>query len=109
MASTPTEIRLRIDRETYQSFSRIANSIGLDPNEMVRVFVRRTIAEKGLPFEMREAANEDRQPETERTMSIHGVSVERLAAIATGAARVAHEDHIEAGRSTASARQDHSR
>lgn len=107
MSSTPTGIRIRIDRETDQRFSRIANSIGLDPNEMVRVFARQTIAEKGRSRCARQSTKTVR-PRTARTLAIHGVGVERLAAIAMSAARAAHQDHIEAGRSAVSARQDKS-
>lgn len=104
------EIRFRIDRDEREQFEQLARRIGMDMNEMVRVFIRRSLAEGGLPFEMRAPAAEpvaDAQllPVVQRMPSVHGVSVARLAQIASGAFAAADEEHVLAGRMPAASQQ----
>ena len=104
-ATTNPEIRLRLDREEHAQFERV----GMNANDMVRVFIKRSIAVGGFPFEMRAPAN-DVSPPGERNMPIHGVSVPYIADVASKAARDAHADHIAAGRmETSAAAQAHTR
>ncbi|MBE7420511.1 MAG: type II toxin-antitoxin system RelB/DinJ family antitoxin [Ideonella sp.] len=97
MAQTNPEIRLRLDREERTLFEQVANRVGMNANEMVKVFIKRSIAAGGFPFEMRAPAN-DVTPAGERSMLIHGVSVAHIADVAQQAALAAHASHIEAGR-----------
>lgn len=99
VAAVQPEIRLRLDGKEREQFERIGQQIGMSPNDMVRVFVRRTIAEGGLPFEMKVAAPaNDNMAGGERQLSIFGQSHALLAEVATQAAREAADGHLRAGR-----------
>lgn len=66
---------------------------------MVRVFVRRTIAEGGLPFAMKVVAPaNDNARGGERALPVFGQPHAVLAEVATQAARKAAEGHVRAGR-----------
>lgn len=95
--ATNPEIRLRLDRDERTEFERVAERVGMNANDMVKVFIKRSIAAGGFPFEMRAPGN-DISPPGERNMPIHGVSVSYIADVASRAARAAHASHIEAGR-----------
>lgn len=95
-AAAQSEIRLRLDREERDQFERVGARIGMSANDMVKVFVRRTIAEGGLPFDMRAVAHDNRGGE--RSLSILGQSHALLAEVASKAAQDAAEGHILAGR-----------
>ncbi len=96
VAAAQPEIRFRLDRQERDQFEQVATRIGMSPNEMVKVFVKRAIAEGGLPFDMRTVANDNRYGE--RFMSIFGQSPALLAEVASNAAREAALAHIRAGR-----------
>lgn len=99
VAAVQPEIRLRLDGDEREQFERIGQQIGMSPNDMVRVFVRRTIAEGGLPFEMKAVAPaNDNVPGGERFLSIFGQSHALLAEVGTQAAREAANGHVRAGR-----------
>ena len=104
MASSP-EIRFRLDRAEQEQFEQVARAIGMDANDMVKVFIRRSIAAGGFPFEMRTPANDVKSP-GERSMPVHGVSVAYLSNVGACAARVAHAEHVQAGRLPATATRD---
>ena len=50
MASTVLQVR--IDDELRKDASEIFRSLGLDMSSAVRLFLRRVVAEQGLPFKM---------------------------------------------------------
>ena len=50
VAAAQPEIRLRLDREERALFEHVGTRIGMSANDMVRVFIKRTIAVGGLPF-----------------------------------------------------------
>lgn len=97
MVQANPEIRLRLDRDERTQFEQVAERVGMNANDMVKVFIKRSIAAGGFPFEMRAPAN-DVSPPGERNMPVHGVSVSYIADVAQRAARAAHASHIEAGR-----------
>ncbi|HUG25664.1 type II toxin-antitoxin system RelB/DinJ family antitoxin [Piscinibacter sp.] len=97
MAQVSPEIRFRIGRDERAQFEQVAERLGMDANDMVKVFIRRAIAAGGFPFEMRALAN-DVHPPAERILPVHGVSVAHLSDIGSRAAKAAHAEHIEAGR-----------
>lgn len=101
MAQTSPEIRFRIAREERSQFDEVAQRLGMDAIDMMKVFIRRSIAAGGFPFEMRAPAN-DTPASVERLLPVHGVSLEHLAGVASRAAAAAHAGHIEAGRLPAS-------
>jgi addiction module RelB/DinJ family antitoxin len=96
VAAAQPEIRLRLDRDERDQFERVGSRIGMSPNEMVKVFVRRTIAEGGLPFAMKTQAND--MNGGERSLPIFGQSHALLAEVASQAARGAADSHVRAGR-----------
>ena len=102
MAQTSPEIRFRIDREERSQFDEIAQRLGMDAIDMMKVFIRRSIAAGGFPFEMRAPAN-DAQVPAERFLPVHGASLQHLAGVASRAAAAAHAEHITAQRLPASA------
>jgi addiction module RelB/DinJ family antitoxin len=102
MAQTSPEIRFRIDRDERTQFEQVAQRLGMDANDMVKVFIRRSIAAGGFPFEMRAPAN-DEQVAVERFLPVHGVSLGQLAGIGARAAALAHAGHVQAGRLAPSA------
>lgn len=104
MAASP-EIRFRVDRAEQEQFEKVARAIGMDANDMMKVFIRRSIAAGGFPFEMRSPAN-DAQPSLERLLPVHGVSIDYLSSIGARAAKAAHDEHIQAGRLPPSASRD---
>ncbi len=93
------EIRVRIDSEELAQAKRVARSIGLPLNDAVKGFVRKFIEAGGMPFEMRQPANDNRKLIGERLMPILGFSHQALGAIASAAARKADLAHTRAGRS----------
>ena len=95
MAASP-EIRFRLERSEQEQFEQVARAVGMDPNDMVKVFIRRAIAAGGFPFEMRASANE--VPSAERFMPVHGVSVAYLSSVGARAAKAAHREHVQTGR-----------
>jgi addiction module RelB/DinJ family antitoxin len=98
VAAVQPEIRLRLDGDEREQFERVGSRIGMSANDMVRVFVRRTIAEGGLPFDMKAAANDNVRSTGERSLSIFGQSHALLAEVASEAARSAAQTHVRAGR-----------
>ncbi len=68
----------------------------MSANDMVKVFVKRTIAAGGLPFDMKSPANDNRSGE--RFMPLFGQPPALLADVAATAARAAALGHIQAGR-----------
>jgi antitoxin component of RelBE/YafQ-DinJ toxin-antitoxin module len=104
MAASP-EIRFRLERSEQEQFEQVARAVGMDANDMVKVFIRRSIAAGGFPFDMRAPAN-DAQPPSERIMPVHGVSVSYLSNVGARAAKAAHHEHVQAGRLPASASRD---
>lgn len=95
VAAIQPEIRLRLEREEAKRFEQVGAAIGMSANDMVKVFVKRTIAAGGLPFDMT-PANDNRSGE--RVMPIFGHSPALLAEVAASAAREAALSHIKAGR-----------
>jgi addiction module RelB/DinJ family antitoxin len=106
MPQASPEIRFRIDREERSQFDEVAQRLGMDAIDMMKVFIRRSIAAGGFPFEMRAPAN-DMQASGERFLPVHGVSLAHLAQVGTRAAAVAHAGHVEAGRLPASPAEQH--
>ncbi len=92
------EIRVRIDGEELAQAKHIAQTIGLPLNDAVKVFVRKFIEAKGMPFDMRQPANDSHKPMGERLMPILGLSHQELGTIATAAARKADLAHARAKR-----------
>jgi antitoxin component of RelBE/YafQ-DinJ toxin-antitoxin module len=97
MAQASPEIRFRIDSIERAQFERIAEQVGMNSNDMVRVFIKRSIAAGGFPFEMRTPLPEG-GASIDRAVPVHGVPLAHLADVATRAARSAHAGHLEAGR-----------
>lgn len=103
---TSPEIRFRIDRREREQFEQLAQRLGMDMNEMVRVFIRRSIAAGGFPFEMRAPA--EVSPPAAQLLPIAdiaehvspslGVSVAYLSELAGRAFAAAHQEHVKAGR-----------
>ncbi len=104
-AAAQPEIRLRLDGEEREQFERVGERIGMSVNDMVRVFVRRTIAAGGMPFEMKAPTNDNARA-GERALSIFGQSHAVLAEVASQAAREAAEGHVRAGRLAPSLQPD---
>ena len=46
-AAVHAEIRLRLDQKERELFERVGTRIGMSANDMVKVFIKRTIAEIG--------------------------------------------------------------
>jgi antitoxin component of RelBE/YafQ-DinJ toxin-antitoxin module len=101
MPQTSPEIRFRIGRDERNQFDEVAQRLGMDAVDMMKVFIRRSIAVGGFPFEMRAPAN-DTPASGERFLPVHGASLGQLAKIGAQAAAAAHAGHIEAGRLPAS-------
>lgn len=95
VSAVQPEIRLRLDRQDAEKLEQVGAAIGLSVNDMVKVFVRRTIAEGGLPFDMKVTANNFRG---DRIMPVFGQSLTLLGEVAANAAREAALKHIQAGR-----------
>ena len=95
MAQVSPEIRFRIGRDERAQFEQVAERLGMDANDMVKVFIRRAIAAGGFPFEMHSPAN-DVHPAGERVLPVHGVSVAHLSDTGSRTAKAAHAEHIEA-------------
>jgi addiction module RelB/DinJ family antitoxin len=91
------EIRFRVDAQERESFEQVGAAIGMSANEMVRVFIKRTIAAGGLPFDMK-APPAYHNRAGERLMPIFGQPPALLAEVAANAARDAEREHIRAGR-----------
>jgi hypothetical protein len=72
----------------------------MNANDMVKVFIKRSIAAGGFPFDMRAPPNDPAptRPLGERNLIVHGVSVPYLANVASKAAQAAHATHVAAGR-----------
>jgi antitoxin component of RelBE/YafQ-DinJ toxin-antitoxin module len=96
VAAAQPEIRLRLDRQEAEKLEQVGAAIGLSVNDMVKVFVRRTIAAGGLPFDMKMPAHN--ASEGERFMPVFGQSPTLLAEVAAKAAQDAALGHIQAGR-----------
>ena len=96
VAAVQPEIRLRLDRQEAEKLAQVGAAIGLSVNDMVKVFVRRTIAAGGLPFEMKMPATS--ASAAERLSPVFGQPPALLAEVAASAAREAALAHIEAGR-----------
>jgi addiction module RelB/DinJ family antitoxin len=97
MAQASPEIRFRIDRDERAQFEQIAKRLGLEANEMMKVFIRRAIAAGGFPFEMRVPANDAHLP-AERFAPVHGVPLAHLSDLGARAAQTVHAAHVQAGR-----------
>lgn len=97
MAASP-EIRFRLDRREQQQFEAVAQAIGMDTSDMVKVFIRRAIAAGGFPFEMRLAPAQDTPAAAAGSDAVHGVPLDTLSSIGARAARAAHDSHVHAGR-----------
>lgn len=104
MQASP-EIRFRLAREEREQFEQVAQRVGMDPNDMMKVFIRRAIAAGGFPFDMRAPAN-DVLPSAERVLPVHGVSVQHLSDLGAQAAAAAHVAHVQAGRMPPGASRD---
>lgn len=92
-----TEIRFRVDPAERAEGAQVAQRLGLDINDAMRVMWKRFLIERGFPFSMRERSDEP-QPVSLRDLPIHGVTTSRLAEIGAAAARDAAEGHVKAGR-----------
>lgn len=51
MSATNDVVRARIDSETKRAATAILAEIGLTPSDAFRMLLRRTVAERALPFE----------------------------------------------------------
>lgn len=96
-AAVHAEIRLRLDQKERELFERVGTRIGMSANDMVKVFIKRTIAVDGLPFPMQAPANDNARG-GERVLPIFGQSHALLGEVAAQAARDAASSHIRAGR-----------
>ena len=63
------EIRVRIDGDELAQAKRVAQAIGLPLNDAVKVFVRKFIEAGGMPFDMRQPANDSQKTTGERLSS----------------------------------------
>jgi antitoxin component of RelBE/YafQ-DinJ toxin-antitoxin module len=97
VAAIQPEIRLRLERHEAEKFEQVGAAIGMSANDMVKVFVRRTIAAGGLPFDMKATPVNDNRSNA-HLMPIFGQPPTLLAEVAANAARTAARGHIEAGR-----------
>jgi addiction module RelB/DinJ family antitoxin len=118
MAQASPEIRLRIDSNERALFEQVAERVGMNSNDMVRVFIKRSIAAGGFPFDMRTdtrmvvntpqavtpsvgsfaVSSSSVSPVSERVLPVHGMPLAYLSEVAAQAAEAAHADHIKAGR-----------
>jgi antitoxin component of RelBE/YafQ-DinJ toxin-antitoxin module len=96
-AVSHTEIRFRVDPAERAEGSQVAQRLGMDVNDAMRVMWKRFLIERGFPFSMRERRDEP-QPVSLRDLPIHGVTTARLAEIGATAARDAAVGHVKAGR-----------
>lgn len=93
------EIRLRLDRAEAEKLYQVGAAIGMSVNDMVKVFVRRTIAAGGLPFDMKMPASDARIGAPLAPIApVFGQPPTLLVEVAANAAREAALAHIEAGR-----------
>ena len=92
-----TEIRFRVDPAERAEGAELAQRLGMDVNDAMRVMWKRFLIERGFPFSMRER-REEPQPVSLRDLPIHGVTTGRLAEIGAAAAREATLAHVKAGR-----------
>ena len=67
-----TVIQIRIDKELKDLATKTFASMGLDLSTAIRIYLRKTVLEKGLPFDLRQQkAQEDFD---EATKEIHAIS-----------------------------------
>jgi antitoxin component of RelBE/YafQ-DinJ toxin-antitoxin module len=85
------EIRFRPAPEVYAKAMQIADSLGLTITDVARM----GLAQISTAREIRLVPSE---PQPAPRLPVHGVSLGRLAEIASGAARAADRRHVEAGR-----------
>jgi hypothetical protein len=87
------EVRFRPEPEVYARALQVAKSLGLSVTDIARI----GLAQVANSREIRIAGAE--RPLDIRDIPVHGVSVDRIADIATAAARAADQAHAKAGRS----------
>lgn len=47
-----TRLQIRVDENLIREASEIYDRLGLDTNDAIRLFLKRTVKENGLPFSM---------------------------------------------------------
>jgi antitoxin component of RelBE/YafQ-DinJ toxin-antitoxin module len=99
-----SEIRFRVDPTERAEGAQLAERLGMDINEAMRVMWKRFLIERGFPFDMRESRTEPGRVSL-GNLPIHGVSTARLAEVGAAAARDAASAHVKAGRLPAPRRE----
>jgi hypothetical protein len=94
------EIRFRPEPEVYARALQVAKSLGVSVTDIARI----GLAQFANSREIR-IIEAERLP-TIRDLPIHGVPVDRIADIASKAARAADQTHVRAGRLEAPSQQD---
>lgn len=89
------KITFAVGAQERDAASAVASKLGMNVEDAMKIMLRRFVAEKGLPFPMREPAN-DRGAQV--TVPAHGISLGRLTAIAASAGKDAAREHAAAGR-----------
>ena len=98
MGAAQPEVRFRVDPAKRERAEQIAETLGMNLNDAMKVMLNKFIAVGGLPFEMRQSANDTLAVSGERSMPVFGVSPMLLADVAADAARKAALSHVRAGR-----------
>ena len=90
-------IEFQVEQSEHEAARAIADKLGMKVEDAMTIMLRRFVAEKGLPFPMREPAN-DVEP---AKAPAHGVSLARLSAVAAESGKAAVARHANAGRVSA--------
>ncbi len=53
MGAQTTMLHVRVDEATKQEATAALEAVGLSVSDAVRLFLKRVVAEKGMPFELR--------------------------------------------------------
>jgi DNA-damage-inducible protein J len=57
-----TEIRCRIDQQLKDDAQRVLDQLGLSMSHAIRIFLLQVVASGGLPFEMKKAQPQVKEP-----------------------------------------------
>jgi hypothetical protein len=107
------EIRFRIDRHGLEQLQRVARQLGADVNKIVRVFIRRAIAEGGFWIDSARPFRSGPRsrgycPLSTRWGRWPGSAWKTWSEISRRASHAAYEEHVKAGRLPASSTGDDS-
>jgi len=54
-----TNVTIRMDNEIKKQAEELFNDLGLNLTSAINMFIRRAIAEQGIPFEVKKISNEE--------------------------------------------------